>query len=96
MTYSVTYKPEGSLFFRQYTIMNCASDEDAAWIGKKYCDDYPAEVANFDAVETLFLGTVTEEGEHELYSGRLRFLIKTDYEPLRSGTRSISSNHYPR
>jgi hypothetical protein len=40
MTYSVTYKPEGSLFFRQYTIMNCASDEEAAWIGKKYCDDY--------------------------------------------------------
>ena len=40
MTYSVTYKPEGSLFFRQYTIIIFPSDEDADWIGKKYCDDY--------------------------------------------------------
>ena len=40
MTYSVTYKPKNSLFFRTYTIENCTSSEDAAWIGKKYCDDY--------------------------------------------------------
>lgn len=41
---------------------------------KKYADEHKDEIANFDACESLYLGTVTPDGKHELYDGRLRFI----------------------
>ena len=40
MTYSITYQDEGSLFFKTHTVVGCATDEDAAWEGKIFCDSY--------------------------------------------------------
>jgi len=41
---------------------------------QKYLVEHAAEVAHFDQFETLSLGTVGPEGEHDLYEGRLRFV----------------------
>jgi NAD-reducing hydrogenase large subunit len=46
----------------------------ALQILKRYCDEQTDEVAGFDTFETLYLGTVTPDGTHELYDGRLRFI----------------------
>jgi NAD-reducing hydrogenase large subunit len=41
---------------------------------KRYVSEHAAEVADFDHFESLHLGTVTPDGAHELYDGRLRFV----------------------
>jgi len=41
---------------------------------KRYSADHAAEVKDFDRFETLYLGTVTPDGAHELYEGKLRFV----------------------
>jgi NAD-reducing hydrogenase large subunit len=41
---------------------------------KRYSADHAEEVRDFDHFETLHLGTVTPDGTHELYDGRLRFV----------------------
>jgi len=40
----------------------------------RHCAEHAGEVRDFDGFETLYLGTVGPEGEHELYDGRLRFV----------------------
>ncbi|MCL4178932.1 MAG: Ni/Fe hydrogenase subunit alpha [Verrucomicrobia bacterium] len=40
----------------------------------RHCAEHADEVRDFDRFETLYLGTVGPEGEHELYDGRLRFV----------------------
>ncbi len=44
---------------------------------KRYCLAHEEEVRGFDDFETLYLGTVTADGMHELYDGRLRFVDAT-------------------
>ncbi|MBI4971455.1 MAG: Ni/Fe hydrogenase subunit alpha, partial [Candidatus Omnitrophica bacterium] len=43
-------------------------------IFKDYRDKNKKEVENFASFETLYLGTVTSDGAHELYDGKLRFV----------------------
>ena len=40
----------------------------------KYLSDHAAEVKDLDRFETLYLGTVTSDGAHELYDGKLPFV----------------------
>lgn len=41
---------------------------------ERYSAENAGEVRDFDRFETLYLGTVGPDGEHELYDGRLRFV----------------------
>ena len=41
---------------------------------KRYATDHAVEVKDFDRFQTAYLGTVTPDGAHELYDGRLRFV----------------------
>lgn len=41
---------------------------------RDFAASHPESTSHFDEFETLYLGTVTPDGTHELYDGRLRFV----------------------
>lgn len=41
---------------------------------KKYAEENPNEIGNFDSCETMYLGTVTPNGTAETYDGLLRYV----------------------
>ena len=52
-TYSVTYQPEGSLFFKTWTLhlSNVENVEDAAWYAKNYCTENKHTLINVEQID---------------------------------------------